>query len=246
MTEKLDIICQLITDLSEKVKRDLRSRNTPTTAAQGVMLYWFAKAAKTYSAIVLLWREGYWQDAAALARTLLEIAFQSKYLSEDPGPRAELFLKHDKRQRVKFLRVADKYNDGIDTDIQDHIHAIEDDTVVKQRWRNWWGEKQDISRLAELAGLSPAYELQYAFLSIFIHSASPGISSYIYGSGDTVRVDWKANPPAPEKTGVAKTLIAGAATYIMDMISALAIVYGFEYESDLQTAKDAIEEFRKS
>jgi hypothetical protein len=77
------------------------------------MLYWFAKAAKTYDAILLLWREGYWQDAAALSRTILEIAFQAKYLSEDPEQRAALFKDHDTRLRVKMLKTADEYNEGM-------------------------------------------------------------------------------------------------------------------------------------
>jgi Family of unknown function (DUF5677) len=72
------------------------------------MLYWFVKAAKTYDAVLLLWREGYWQDAAALTRTILEVVFQSKYLSEDPEPRAKLFMIHDQRDRLKMLKKADE------------------------------------------------------------------------------------------------------------------------------------------
>jgi Family of unknown function (DUF5677) len=121
MTKELSRICDLVTDLCNKVREDLRNHQTETSLPQGVMLYWFVKAAKTYDALLLLWREGYWQDAAALARTILEIDFQAKYLSEDPEPRAKLFIIHDERERLKMLKNADKYKDPSVTEIADFI-----------------------------------------------------------------------------------------------------------------------------
>jgi hypothetical protein len=113
MTEELGRVCGLVSELCGKVRGDLRNHQTATSLPQGVMLYWFVKAAKTYNALLLLWREGYWQDASALARTILEIVFQAKYLSEDPEQRAKLFMVHDERERLKMLKTADKYNGPI-------------------------------------------------------------------------------------------------------------------------------------
>jgi len=123
MTRELENVCELVSKLCDKVREDLRNHQTTTTLAQGVMLYWFVKAAKTYDALLLLWREGYWQDAATLARTILEIVFQSKYMSNDPEPRAKLFMVHDERERLKMLKTADKYNDPSATDIADFIKS---------------------------------------------------------------------------------------------------------------------------
>ncbi len=62
-TEAFNRVCTLVTELCEEVRLDLINHQTATSLSQGVMLYWFAKAAKTYGAVLLLWREGYWQDA---------------------------------------------------------------------------------------------------------------------------------------------------------------------------------------
>ena len=92
MTEELKRVCGLVSRLSEKARADLKNRSHQPSLPKGVMLYWFAKGAKTYDATRLLFEEGYWQDAGALSRTILEIVFQSKFLSEDPEAHAELFM----------------------------------------------------------------------------------------------------------------------------------------------------------
>jgi hypothetical protein len=33
---------------------------------------------------VLLWNQGYWQDAAVIGRTILEVALQAMYFRKDP------------------------------------------------------------------------------------------------------------------------------------------------------------------
>src|SRR5260370_40086905 len=124
MTEELQRLLDLVSRLSERARGDLRNLPSKTTLAQGVILYWFAKVAKTFDAIRLLWQEGYWQDASSLARTILELVFQSEYLSRDPEAHAELFMSHDARQRVKLLKTLDAYNDPTDTDISSHLSTL--------------------------------------------------------------------------------------------------------------------------
>ena len=73
----------------------------------------------------------------------------------------------------------------------------------------------------------------------------PGTSFYLLGTGDAIRVDWKANPIAPEKEAMAETFIASASTYIMDIVDVLGTIYGFDYKKDLEEAVEAIKQFRK-
>jgi len=81
-------------------------------------------------------------------------------------------------------------------------------------------------------------------LSVLAHSAPPGTSFYLFGTGDTVKVDWKANPPASQKEGMAETFIASASTYMMDIIHTVGAIYGFDYNADLQAAVEAITKFK--
>src|SRR5260370_21858866 len=94
MTEELQRLLDLVSRLSERARGDLRNLPSKTTLAQGVMLYWFAKGAKTFDAIRLLWQDGYWQDASSLSRTILELMFHSYYLRRDPEAPADLFKSH--------------------------------------------------------------------------------------------------------------------------------------------------------
>jgi hypothetical protein len=244
-TEAFNRICTLVTELCEKVRLDLSNHQTATSLPQGVMLYWFAKAAKTYDAVLLLWREGYWQDAAALSRTILEIAFQAKYLSEDPEPRAALFKDHDRRLRIKMLKTADEYNEPSDIKIADLITSLNPTAVELEKWKNWWGKGKNTYSLADSVGWEEQYVANYKLLSIFIHSTPPGTTSYLFGTSDTMEIDWKANRPAPQKESTAETLIASACTYMMDIIQVLGAIYGFDYDADLQGAVEAIKRFKE-
>jgi hypothetical protein len=80
---------------------------------------------------------------------------------------------------------------------------------------------------------------------VLIHSAPPGSSFYLFGAGDTVKVDWKANSPASQRAGMAETFIAGASAYMMDVIHTVGTIYGFDYSADFQAAVEAIEDFKK-
>jgi hypothetical protein len=97
----------------------------------------------------------------------------------------------------------------------------------------------------ESIGLKEPYDSAYRLLSVLIHSAPPRTSFYLFGTGDTVKVDWKANPPAPEKMGMAETFIASASAYMMDIIQTVSAIYGFDYSADLQMAVEAIRKIRE-
>ena len=60
-------LLQIVSSLTGKVRSDIR-QYPPDSPPKFVSAFWFAKAAKSYDAAVLLWREGYWQDAAMIGR----------------------------------------------------------------------------------------------------------------------------------------------------------------------------------
>jgi hypothetical protein len=146
---------------------------------------------------------------------------------------------------VKLLKTLDAYNDPTDTDISSHLSTLTLTEVQKETWRNWWDKKKTIYDLAESVGMTQPYRIQYGALSSLIHSAPLGISFYIHGKDDVVSVDWKANSPAPQSIAGAETFIAGAATYMLDVIRVLAKIYDLDYDADLRTAGEAIRKFNE-
>jgi uncharacterized protein DUF5677 len=97
-----------------------------------------------------------------------------------------------------MLKAADKYDDPSDTEIADLIKSLTPSPAALEPWRNWWDKNKTIYDLAQSLGMEQQYVANYALLSAFIHSAPVGTSFYLFGTGDTVNVDWKANRPSPQ------------------------------------------------
>jgi uncharacterized protein DUF5677 len=129
-----------------------------------------------------------------LARTILEIVFQAKYLSEDPEQRAKLFMVHDERERLKMLKTADKYNDPSATDISDFIKTLKPSATALETWRNWWGENKNLRELAKSVLPEEVYAGQYSILSVLIHSAPPGSSFTSLGTGTRSKLIGRPTP----------------------------------------------------
>ena len=70
MTRELRQLCDQVRQLAEKIRKGL-IREVPDTPGKIVALYMFAKGYKSYQVALFLYREGFWQDAASVARTLL-------------------------------------------------------------------------------------------------------------------------------------------------------------------------------
>lgn len=253
MTPALAAICNTVSTLAEKVRRDLQTRPAKKLA-HWVLIYWFAKAAKSYDAALLLWRNGYWQDAAMLGRTILEIALQAMYFRRDPDKFAAEFFAHETLQRnILFKEMVEHTNsDKIRSEIQKFFAEQSLDPAAFKRQRNWWGKGSIWDLVEEIreqniyTGAESIYRSQYVSLSMLIHGTPFAVRYYVVPEKDSMFVDWRAGSPSSAvrvRYDFAETILTSAPTGLLDVIDVLAAIWEFDYTDDLSAARDVIEKF---
>lgn len=83
MDEGMRGLFSQVEGLAEAMDHDLRNRQ-PERASQVAALYMFAKGYKSFQAARFLFDHGFWQDAATICRTLLELGFQARWANQNP------------------------------------------------------------------------------------------------------------------------------------------------------------------
>ena len=252
MTPALAAICSLVSTLAEKVRQDLLTRPAEK-AAHWVLVYWFAKAAKSYDATILLWRNGYWQDAAMLGRTVLEIALQAMYFRKEPDRFADEFFAHETLQRNILFKDMAEYSDSneIRSEVQRFFAEQNLDPASFKRQRNWWGNGsiwdlvEEIREQGLYVGAENIYRSQYVSLSMLVHGTPFARRYYVVQRGDSVLIDWRASAPSSlVRNDSAETIVTSAPTGLLDVIDVLVAIWGFDYREELSAAREAIVRFR--
>lgn len=198
MNSKADPPLGSLFDVGARVAEYLRSRVTNLDADtteqhvfKAVQFFFFCKALKTYLAIILLWREGYNEDAWILVRSLLEARMQSKYISTDGERLARQFVDHDAVSKM------DWYSKVKASDFTDLIEQLEKDKSsldeVRDRYRAasdrtggqyWW--KHGFEWLARETDLEKDFLMVYTKCAGFAHSGPATLGIYLRGSDDAV------------------------------------------------------------
>ena len=252
MTVALSRICSIVSNLADKVRRDILTHPTDRPALW-VLIYWFAKATKSYDAALLLWKNGYWQDAAMLGRTILEIALQAMYFRKEPEKFATDFFAHQTGQRNILFRDMAEYadSDEIKKEIQRFFAEQNIDPAAFKRQPNWWGGRniwdlvEEIRAQAIYVGAEDIYRSQYAPLSMLVHGTPFAYRYYIFQQENSGLVDWRASMPSLARYEFAATILTSAPTGLLDVIDVLAAIWGFDYVEDLSAAREAIMKFNE-
>ena len=252
VTPALSRICSVVSSLAEKVRRDILSRPADRPALW-VLTYWFAKAAKSYDAAILLWKNGYWQDAAMLGRTILEIALQAMYFRKEPERFAAEFFTHETGQRNILFKDMAEYTDSdeIRGEIQKFFVEEDLDPAAFKRQQNWWGNRSIWDLVKEIQtqdiyiGVENIYRSQYASLSMLVHGTPFARRYYVRQQGNSGLVDWRAAAPPPELYEFAATILTSAPTGLLDVIDVLATIWRFDYSEDLSGAREAVIKFNE-
>lgn len=164
---------------------------------KGHMLFFLAKAFKTYEAIHLLSAAGYFQDAAVLTRTVFEITLQSSWMALDPIKRGDLFAKHDPVDRYYLYQKLSKYPDlveGIEKRQEElaRLQAVFDElSEAFQKGKGWWGN--DLRWLARELGMEKAYLRVYPLYSPLVHSTSTSVKYYLTQDDQGIHIDISAS-----------------------------------------------------
>jgi hypothetical protein len=160
---------------------------------KGAMLFFLAKAFKSYQAIFELCRIGFFQDAVVLSRSIFEIFLQACWMLGDPEARATAFAKHDPVERYNRYQKLAKFPSLV-KEIEERQEELDQlrswyDEFQDEFKRNkgWWGE--DIRWLARQLGQEEGYLRLYPLYSPLVHSTSSSAKYYIEETDQGTKVD---------------------------------------------------------
>jgi hypothetical protein len=245
MTRELRQLCDQVRQLAEKLRKELKL-HVPATPAKLVALYMFAKGYKSYQAALLLFRDGFWQDAASVARTLLELSFQARWLDKVPETAGKLFLRGAERDRIKLMKNL-QLNGDEETRAQADavLRGLLSSNDIDASWRNWWSSESNIEKLANEAGSTRVYGLQYRQLSWFVHS-SPITIRYYLGGEEKPLPDCKPSTPPERDQGLAETFLSAAPGGLMDVLAVVDNVFKLNLQKDFDRVGPAFQRFNEA
>ncbi|HVB78328.1 MAG TPA: DUF5677 domain-containing protein [Candidatus Binataceae bacterium] len=232
MGRGLKKLCREVAKLAGEIEKDLRTRQ-PETASQAAGLYMFAKGCKSFQASRLLFSEGFWQDAASIGRTLLELGFQARWLNQNPERAGRLFLRHELRDRLKLLRgLKSSASPEIRIKAVAFLEKLNSGSDFDRSWRNWWSKESNVEKLAKEMDLSPTYDLLYRPLCWFVHSSPFANAYYLREKGEHIVFDCRPDRPSPKDSGFAEMLFSSAPIGFLDVLAAVDTVFVLGRQSE--------------
>jgi hypothetical protein len=237
-------LCAIASALAEKIRRDLRGARIDNPP-KWVITYWFASSAKSFDAAMLLWNCGYWQNAAMIGRSILEVALQAMYFAKDPSLYADRFFAHAEAQKLDlFGRFTEFAEPAMRQEIEEHFAQIGLDKTKIKKWKNWWGQSHSIWHLVTEISAQNTYNSQYAPLSFLVHGSPAAFIWYIQAEdGQSTKIDWKAREPLADTYSVAELMLSGAPAGFLDVMTVLVQIFGFDHRIDFEAARSALQAY---
>jgi hypothetical protein len=181
--EAMEVVMALVDDLMARNdgKAALDTRRWATRPALGL----FGKARKSSDAVYLAARHGYGEDAMILARSLVNICIDLRYICggdrDASEARARAWSARGRVGRRDFAaRAGQSAPDEARVDWKEQ-------TSLSEEWK-----ATSIFRRAEISGLLNFYNLPYRHGSVFEHSDSWGALSFVDVDATEVRI--QTNP----------------------------------------------------
>jgi hypothetical protein len=199
--------------IGDWVKENVQSITAPDEdelAYRSTQFFFFCKCYKSYQAIELLWRNGFAQDSAMLARSLFEIVLQAKYINVDPIARTRRYIDFDIVDRMRtYQRIKASGDKKLISVVESNPEALADLKSLHKRVRSsykkntWWGES--IHWLAQEVELESTYNTMHWEQAGLTHSAGTSISKYIAELPEGFRVSCDPGDEKPSKIAVQVT-----------------------------------------
>lgn len=151
----------------------------------------FGKGYKTYSAILLLCRNGYGQDALVLARTLFELTVNTLYIfSDSTDGRIDRYLAYQWVIRKKAIdyylkdaqltkMLVDKFKEKGKGETIKKVQERAKEVQEQYKYTNNRWSKYDLSIMAEEVGLEGVYKTLYKVQNDLVHSTVGSIDDYL-------------------------------------------------------------------
>jgi hypothetical protein len=227
-----------VEQLAAEIRKDL-IRQRHNTNPRIASLYVFVKAYKSYQAGRLLAKQGFWQDAATVGRTVLELGFQARWLNLDLANRASLLVQHALREQRKLLQ---KLSSGGSREIREsaaaslnEVEALLRREGVDDSWQKWWSKKGNIKRLCCDMQLLPSYDSLYSDLCLFVHSSPFAANYFLHQDGDAVTFQCGAAGPRAEDAPFAEGLLMSLPVGLVETMAVVDTAYalGHQHTFDL-------------
>jgi hypothetical protein len=199
-TKKVKRVLKQIARLERYLNRE---RFMPMTCRYrtAVLLSLLSKSLTVGRAVCALVDAGFPAEAFALSRTMIEIFFTIRYITnKDTEKRAERYVKYFARVRVEWKRIIDAHLPKtaeelrkLDPDILMHAEEFES----RIHWAEPGVSAKTMATEADTAEMTPAgegidsafdYDALYFWTSHFVHATVEGIRGHSVGGGEVFRV----------------------------------------------------------
>jgi hypothetical protein len=194
--QELFCIAEETVSLADRALGDERAAESVEQQVWWALLRAFAlKAVTSLRATVLLCREGYSEDAAVVARTIMEIAIVVRYIAADPQDRSRRFIEHTIVERQSLVTFLESARDRLPRpwqglashaqrlqELRQHYDEMSGDTRHRYHWA---GRDITLRKMAEAIGLPVLdwYDLIYSLFSKRAHSTPRCMDNYILVDG---------------------------------------------------------------
>jgi len=231
---------ELGTDLAERFLAQKPGTNLSPGADvtfEAAMLFFFCKSYKTYQAIAVLWRAGFYEDAWLLTRTLFEIWMQAAYLGEKPGKRARQFQEHDPiRMYRAYLKLKAYGENELTVAFESRADFAEIKSQHHLRHKTappWWFGKS-LHSLANTLGppFDKEYLVAYWWQSNLVHSGVTSMQHYV-----TESLELNCRPGDTKAALDVKLAPKGATMYFISITEEISEALSIDMQVDIQLAK---------
>lgn len=224
--------------LSIRVAQSITHMGDSVTMASVLLTHY---AIQTYSAIILLSKEGYGSQAFTLARSILEALINFKFILLDGNARSEQYLLYFAKEKYELFEAFKRQHGAEKIEEiygKERLAEIEKDHEnLKSRFKgnqysySWSGKH--LREMAEKTGLFFYYEILYRILSFTAHSSPLGIQTVVEKrpSDDKVNLSY-----GPSSDLVGKALIFSSGPLI-EFIDGFIGLYKLDFAEEIKSIK---------
>lgn len=219
----------------------------------------FAKSTKTFRALFILCDKGYGEDAAILARSMLENVINFAYMNKDDKQnRAELFIYHsfiDRKNKIKQTKNNQNYPQDIEEkfvnkfgEVYEKAVKLQDKECKKIKEEGKYSIKKQSWSCLSLANMAEEIKLKelyydqiYWLTSNLSHPSDTASAGYIYeGEEDNVSVN-----DMPSVDWVEESLILGF-DYFYKMIELVNEIFELDFDKKIKAIEEEYIEITKN
>lgn len=217
MKESIKTLFEYNNRLREIVESRFDDKFDMSESERAFIAFFFAKAYKTHTSIVILCDRANGQDAAILVRSLFELLVTAKYILQDEtGDKLRRWIFYDWVIRQRWYeqsrtneglarlieQIASRPKPGDNTIEEINREAEKAKEIYNYNYRFGWSDKS-IADMSGSIGMGDVYKTVYRLTSDLHHSAVRTVNDYISKDEEVFKAD-----TAPSDTWVEETLVS--------------------------------------